>query len=49
VLTYPGVRCVRVRTDPVAVRLGIGCTIAFAAVLHLFKVRQLFRVQNTLL
>ena len=49
VLICPGVHCVRSRTGPVAVRLGIGCTIAFAAVLHLYQVRQLFRVQNTLL
>jgi hypothetical protein len=49
VLTYPGVHCVRSRTGLVAVRLGIGCTIAFAAVLHLCQVRQPFRVQNTLL
>jgi hypothetical protein len=49
VLKYSGVHCVRSRTGPVAVRLGIGCTPAFAAVLHLCQVRQLIRVQNTLL
>ena len=35
VLIYPGVHSVRSRTGPVAVRLGIGCTLVFAAVLHL--------------
>ena len=46
---YPGVHCVHFRTGPVAVRPEIGCTLAFAAVLHLCQVSQLFRVQNTLL
>src|ERR687889_452111 len=38
VLIHPGVHRVRSRTGPVAVRPGIGCTLAFAAVLHLCQV-----------
>ena len=39
VLIYFCVHCVHFRTGPVAVRLGIGCTLAFAAVVHLYQVR----------
>jgi hypothetical protein len=49
VLMYSCVHCVRSRTGPVAVRLRIGCTLVFAAVLHLFKDHQPLRVQNSLL